>query len=561
MSRQWTNYLLDSSSAPAWCKQVIEATAPRTDEGQRDYYFDPVEAERRVKFIEQFCRYPEGAKAGQKMLLDEWQKNDIVRPVFGWKRRNSAVNEMGDMRRFRRVFIGIPRKNAKSTLIAAMALSIILQDGEQRAEVYCLASNEKQGRRVLDPIKYFIKAEPILAGMMKARKNVVSYGKYDSVLEVLASTDGRHGLNTHAVLVDELHEFLQPKQLNALEALTTSSLVRTQPLHFFMTTAGSDVNSRCFHDWEYVRKVKQGVTPDDTLLPVLYEASPEDDWHDPKVWQKANPGLGSIMSMNEFVEQAYKPAKLDPRKVSSFLRLHLNVWAKGVDGFIDDHVWMRCAGDLDMDSLKSLPMWIGLDLAAYRDTCAVAMLWVDEVHDKMYLRVQFFQNEAMMQAETGVDYLSYQREGSCIITPGDVIDHQEILRYIQGIVTEHNVQTIAYDKYMATVIIPQLVEDGIRCEMYSQSILHISEPTKQFDALVSQGKIIHDGSMMMRWQMSSVKIHTDNSENIKIVKSSKIDRVRVDGPVAAVIALGQYMHERAAGGNSDIITEVFGFDL
>ena len=122
-------------------------------------------------------------------------------------------------------------------------------------------------------------------------------------------------------------------------------------------------------------------------------------------------------------------------------------------------------------------------------------------------------------------------------------------------------QTIAYDKYMATVIIPQLVEDGIRCEMYSQSILHISEPTKQFDALVSQGKIMHDGSMMMRWQMSSVKIHTDNSENIKIVKSSKIDRVRVDGPVAAVIALGQYMHERAAGGNSDIITEVFGFDL
>ena len=561
MAKSWKTYLLDPSSAPDWCRKVIEATAPRSEEAQAVYYFDPAEADRRVKFIEQFCRYPEGAKAGKLMVLDEWQKNDIVRPVFGWKRRDSAVNEMGDLRRYRRVFIGIPRKNAKSTLIAAMALSIMLQDGEQRAEVYCLASNEKQGRRVLDPIKYFIKAEPTLASLMKTRKSVVNYDKFDSVLEVLATTDGRHGLNTHAVLVDELHEFLQPKQLNALEALTTSSMVRTQPLHFFMTTAGSDVSSKCFHDWEYVRKVKQGVIYDDTLLPILYEASPEDDWHDPATWKKANPGLGSIISMNEFIEQGYKPAKLDPRKVNSFLRLHLNIWAKGVDGWIDDHVWMKCAGELDEERLKDLPMWIGLDLAAMRDTCAVAMLWVDEPADKYYLRVQFFQNMAMVQAETGVDYLAFEREGSCIITPGDVIDHYEILRYIRDVVAQYEVQTVAYDRYMATVIIPQLVEDGIRCEMYSQSILHISEPTKQFDALVAQQKMIHDGSMMMRWQMSSVKIHTDNSENVKIVKSANKDRVRVDGPVAGVIALGQYIHERSGGRPTDIVTEVIGFDL
>jgi phage terminase large subunit-like protein len=554
----WRQYV-KKGKHPKWVQRVIENTVPRTDEGQNMFYFDVDEAVRRVEFIQRFCRYPEGPKAGELMILDEWQKEDIVYPVFGWKRRDTATSNHGDLRRYRRVFIGIPRKNAKSTLIAAMALSIMLQDGEHRAEVYCLASNEKQGERVMNPIKAFCQMEPALAQMMKVRKKWVDYGKFDSRLEVLASTDGRHGLNTHAVLIDELHEFLKPAQLNALEALTSSTLARAQPLQFTMTTAGSDVNSRCYHDWEYCLKVKDGVIHDDTLLPVIYAADDNDNWQDEQVWKKANPGLGTIISLDNFKEE-YLKAKNDSRKLNTFLRLHLNIWAQADERWIDDKIWVKAASKWPDEAVKDLPLYIGMDLAATRDTCAAALLWVDEKRDKYYLRVKFWQNEAQARSNNGVDYLAFEREGSCEITPGDVTDHEAILRYLQDVCGKNRVQCLAYDKHMATLIVPQMVDMGIRCEPFSQSILSVSYPIKQFDVDVAEGKIVHDGSMMMRWQMSSAKLHTDNSENVKIIKKSKTDRVRVDGPVAAIIAYGQMLHERSEP-TQNIITEVIGLDF
>lgn len=558
----WRSFVINPDGAPSWVEGVVRKTMPKTKEVRDAVYFDWKEADRRVKFIQEYCRYPEGSKSGEKIHLDEWQKNDIVRPVFGWKRKDSAVNEYGDLRRYRKVFVGIPRKNAKSTLIAAMALSIMLQDGEGGAEIYALASNKEQAGRVYQPIRRFIEMDARLSEMLKVRKDSMTYGKFRSEIKVLATTDGKHGLNTHAVLIDELHEFLQPKQLNALEALTSSMLARAQPLEFVMTTAGSDVTSRCCADWEEAVQIQNGSMVSeyaDLYLPVIYGASADDDWHDPKVWRKANPGLGTILQEENFRVE-YLKAKNDPRKLNTFLRLHLNIWTHADDRWIPDDVWMKRAAQWPDEAVAALPCYIGMDLASTRDTCAVSFLWVDEKKWRFYLRTKFFVNEKQVknrQQNHGVDYLDYIREGSMVMTEGDVIDHMEIKHFVHIALSKFNIRTIAYDRYGAMTLIPQLVEMGLDCQPFSQGILNMNYPVKQFDMEVAKGNLTHDGSRCMRWQMGCVQLKTDNAGNVKIEKDR--DRLKVDGPVSAVMAFGQFLHEHARA-EQPIVTTVIGLD-
>jgi len=542
----------DAANAPSWVAEVVERTRPRGEHSDR-YDFDWREAERRVQFIEKYCRYPEGPKTGEQIQLDEWQKNDVVRPVFGWKVKGT------DIRRYRRLFLAIPRKNAKSTLTAAMALSIMLQDGEASAEIYCLASNKKQAERVYQPIRKFIEKDEKLRELVGLRAKEMRYK--DSYVEVLPAAGGNHGKNTHAVLIDELHEFLKPVQLDALEALTSSMLSRTQPLQITMTTAGSDTSSVCFHEWEYAEKVQRGQLIDDTLLAVIYSASKEDDWHSPEVWRKANPGLGTILPMDGFIEE-YNKAKNDPKKVNTFLRLHLNIWTLSDDGWIDDHDWMKCAAQWPDEAVRDLPMYLGIDLASSDDLCSVAQLWIDEKRGKQYLRVHSFCNEEKArnrERSHGIDYLNFEREGSLTITPGNVTDHDAIFRYIERVVMNNRLVSIAYDRAMGLTLIPRLVDAGFRCEPFSQSIFAISEPTKQFEKSVLTRKLVHDGSQCMRWQMACVGLQTNDTEQIKVKKDRNRPHRKVDGVVASIMAFGQWMHESSKPQAGDMT--VIGLDF
>lgn len=562
LQASWRHYVNGEEDVPEWVSAVVAKTSPKTPEGQEQYWFDWREADRRVKFIEDYCRYPEGPKAGDKMLLDDWQKNDIVRPTFGWKRRGSAINKHGDLRRYSKVFVAIPRKNAKSTLIAAMALSIMLQDGEISAEIYAMASNAEQADRVYRPVKKFIEMDKRLQDRLQVLKGKMLYNKFSSELRVLSTSTGKHGLNTHAVLIDELHEFTKPVQLEALEALTSSMLSRSQPLEFIMTTAGSDTTSVCYHEWQKALSIQDGSVVSefaDMYLPVVYAASADDDWHDPDVWRRANPGLGSILTMDNFRKE-YLKAKDDPRALNTFLRLHLNIWTHSDERWIMDEVWMRGYAEWPDEAVQHLPCYIGMDLASRRDFCAVSMMWVDEARWKFYLRVKFFLNEEAVRnpkLSRGIDYLDFEREGSLIVTGGNATDHNVIRDFVMEFSSRNQLRRLAYDQYGATTLIPQLIDAGIDCVPFSQGILSVSNPIKEFDVEVGKGNIIHDGSRCMRWQMGCVQLHTDNSGNVKIIKH--LERYKVDGPVSAIMAFGQFLKDRQDP-VQDIVPVVIGLD-
>src|SRR5690606_14639153 len=126
--------------------------------------------------------------------------------------------------------------------------------------------------------------------------------------------------------------------------LTTSTGARRQPLVVAMTTAGYDRTTLCWEIHDYAMKVKQGVISDDSFLPVLFSADPEDDWTAVDIWKKANPNLGVSIKL-DYLEQECEKAKELPNYENTFKRLHLNLWTEQDSRWISIEQWDANAGD------------------------------------------------------------------------------------------------------------------------------------------------------------------------------------------------------------------------
>ena len=109
---------------------------------------------------------------------------------------------------------------------------------------------------------------------------------------------------------------------------------------------------------------------------------------------------------------------------------------------------------------------------------------------------------------------------------------------------QFDVRMLAYDRYLANTVIPQVVEAGIEVEAFGQGYKSMSYPTKQMESLMIAGKILHGGDAVLRWQFGCVKIAMDDAENIKVSKGRNLQGQMVDGVVASVMALGSYFNNR-----------------
>jgi phage terminase large subunit-like protein len=509
------------------------------------YYFDEEAADRAVNFIEQFCTHVKGELAGKAFILEKWQKDDIVRPLFGWKSKETGY------RKYRTCYVEIPRKNGKSNLAAALALYLLFADGEPGAEIISAAGDRGQANIVYHIAQEMIKNNKHLRSKAKVLRNTIEY-KSSWYKSISAEAYTKHGLNCHGIIFDELHT--QPNR-ELWDVLTTSVGARRQPLIISLTTAGHDRASICYEMHEYSEGVLNGSIEDDSFLPVLYKADPNDDWTDPETWKKANPGYGSICNEAYFMD-AVKKAKSNPSMINSFLRLHLNIWTSAETAWIPDDTYMKGDKPIPYDRLPSLPAYGGLDLASTQDLTAFALIFRDDENDCFYLICHQFVNSVKAHNKklaAGVDYLNYEREGDLTITPGNVTDYRIVKQYILDQCAKYDVREIGYDPKFSTYIVAELTEEEITMQPMAQNITSMNGPTKEMEMEIMKGNVIHGGNRCLRWQFGCAIIYTDNNENKRVIKEQKENK-KVDGVIASIIALNSYVQNKT--NDTDIMLEI-----
>ena len=506
-----------------------------------EFYFDERTAEVAVRFFERLLHHSKGEWAGQRFILEDWQKEEIIRPLFGWKR-------VGDgLRRYRTAYIEIPRKNGKSTMAAGIALLLLFADDEPGAEVFSAAVDRDQASIVFDEAKNMVEASPQLDELSEVWKRSIVVPGTKSVYRVLsADVKTKHGLNAHGVVFDELHA--QPTR-ELWDVLTTSVGARRQPLVVAITTAGFNRESICWEQHEYARQVIERIIEDPTFFAYIKAADPEEDWLDEEVWARANPNLGVTVKMDYLQNEARK-AKQVPAYQNTFRRLHLNQWTQQETRWLPVDDWDACAMPVNETLLEGAPCYGGLDLASSSDIGSFVLCFPPEPgEEERYAWLPFFwipeENMIERARKDRVPYDAWVRQGLITATEGNVIDYGYIIRDIEGLGERYNIREIAFDRWGAFQVSQQLEGSGFTMVGFGQGFVSMAGPTKELLRLVLDRRLAHGGHPVLRWMADNMVVSTDAAGNVKPNKAKS--REKIDGIVAGIMGLDRAIRHLAAG--------------
>ena len=323
-----------------------------------------------------------------------------------------------------------------------------------------------------------------------------------------------------------------------MNCTTCSGLRRAQdqPLFITITTAGYDKLSVCYELYSYAKRVASGESPDDTFHSVIYEAPENADWSDEQVWRDCNPALDDFRSLDE-MRQRFNEAREIPALETAFRQLYLNQWVESVTRWLSSEAWDRGSSPIDPESLRGQRCFGGLDLSTTTDLSALVLVFPDG--DGGYQALPYFwcpaENARLRQTRDRAPYETWIRQGLLRATPGNAVDYRRIRADIGELGKQFNIRKLAFDRWNATQLTADLMDDGFEVAEHGMGYASMSAPTKEFERLVLAGKFQHGGHPILRWCAANVTVELDSAGNYKPSKRKSVERI--DGVVAAIMGV------------------------
>lgn len=505
---------------------VAEMEAPPAD---FPYYFDEETGERPILFIETFCKQSQGT-IGAPLELELFQKA-FIQLLFGWLEKETGY------RRFRETMFLCGRKNGKSTLLSGIALYMLIADYEGAAEIYSVATKKDQAKKVLTEAVNMIKQSPELRAVIKKRRNDVYFPATSSIFEALASDSNTlDGLNSHAVIIDELHAI---RDRNLYEVMKQSTSSRRQPLVVMITTAGTV--RECIFDnmYELACELADGTKKDDTFLPILYELDSRDEWTNPQMWIKANPGLGKIKqykTLAAFVERV----KNNPADLPGVLCKDFNIREN------ESNVWLsfeeiKNAATFDMSEVYNTYAIGGCDLSATTDLTAATLLIRKPADKTVYVLQHYFLPQARVEHleeknTNEAPYRLWAERGLLTICEGNRVTFSDVTAWFVQMREEHKIDTfkVGYDRALAGYWVEEMKNNGFTMEPVAQGPFTWSQPMREMGAALADKIVNYNNNPILLWCLSNTAVKKSGLNNIQPVKIT--DKRRIDGAVSLLNA-------------------------
>lgn len=498
-------------------------------------WFDERAADHAVEFFPKFLRHSKGTKfAGRPFELMDWQREGIIRPLFGWKREDGT-------RRYRIATVFIPKKNGKSTLCAGVGLYMTVADGEPGCESYSVATTRDQAKIVHNEAVAMVKSSPQLQRVLHVNRSThtIAMEATNSFYRALSSdVGGTEGLNAHFLGGDEFHVW---KGRAFWDALRYAGRARTQPLLFLITTAGSDTQSVCYDQYQYAKGVLNGDVDDPRFFAYIAEAPRDADWTAEATWYEANPALGTTIDVDEFAADC-EEAKRRPTSQAAFKRYSLNQWVQADSPGLKIDDWQACLDKYGESDLEGQTCYAGLDLSQKHDFTALSLVFPDE--DEIYRQLVYFwlPEETLADNTRPEEHRVWQRDGHIRATQGNTCDYNKILKDIEVLAEKFSIAELAFDPYNAEQLTQHIENDiGIPRVSFAQTMNNYSEPTQEYERLVMDGKMRHNGHPVLTWQAGHVQWKSDENGKVRPVRPAKGDIRTVDGIQASIMALGRAM--------------------
>lgn len=498
-----------------------------------EFHFDYDIAKKHTDFIEKFCKLPSG-RLGAPLKLQLFQ-NARLQAVYGFVDDNN-------LRQYNEVLIIEGRKNGKTTETSAVELDMLANDGEGSPQIYNIATMRDQAQLGFNACDKMRKLSPELARNIKKRATDLYFPYNLGTIKALASnTNSLDGLDVHCAIIDELAAI---KNRDLYDLIKQAMGARRQPLLFCITTNGFVREGIFDAQYQYARNILDGKAENKRFLPMVYELDSPDEWDQEEMWIKANPGIGTIKSL-DYMREMVQRAKDDLSFKPTVMVKDFNIPQTG------DAAWLRWE-ELNNEETFDIPFDYcigGFDAADTTDLNSAKAIMMRPDDDKIYVKSMYWIPQSVIDEQRkhgnrrerdSVPYELWIEQGYLRTCEGNKCDKKIFLEWFKELREQEDLFTmyIGYD--------PWHIDDSLLREFKAefgkksmipvrQGVFTLSQPMKDLRADFDAHKIVYNDNPIDKWCLYNTKVKTDINGNIQPVKSN--DRTqRIDGTVSLLCA-------------------------
>jgi phage terminase large subunit-like protein len=417
--------------------------------------------------------------------------------------------------------------------------------GEPCSEVYIAASKKDQCKYVFEEAELIYKRCEYLKNKFSMSYGIIEHEKSGSKFARLSKDDRKSGSggNPQCGILDEYHEH---ETAEYYDLMTSGMKTRKQPILIIITTAGVDINSPCYEEYEYVSKILDPNNPleNDRYFVCIYELDKDDDGNlidninDQNVWRKANPIIYNDAVAVENILADIKLAEAKPDKKRDVITKTFDVWINERDkGYMPMDKWAACAASKDnpWPDVKGLEVITGLDLSFRSDMSSVAHEIRLPDGRTAVMQKSFMPKDTYEAVKDypKAHYKDWKAKNYLIVTPGAVVDYDFILDYLDEVYAENEWKKgeLAFDRALATWLMQQSEKRGFTPAEIPQGMLTLGPPTKDFRDNVYDKKVIHNDPMIS-WAMGNAICDEDKNKNVMLNKQKSKEKI---DPAAALM--------------------------
>ncbi len=525
-------YKLSSIYTKAAVKRHIKEIE-RSSDPDYPYYFDREEADRVIRFVK-LLRHTDGHFAGKLFCLQPFQAF-IIASIFGWRKKKNKK------RRYRKAYVEVARKNGKSELAAALALYMFWKDNEPGAQVYTFATEKKQAQIVYDiaveMLRMLWKDSPSAAaqiGLNKSEKKIFIKEGMGHIEPISDDHEKKDGLRPHMGINDEGHAM---KNFSTLKRIESGFGTRDQPLIIIITTAGDNTFGPCYKFRKTCIKILTGEIESDLIFSIMFCLDPEDDWHDPKNWPKANPNIGASPTWDNMYESYELAITEGDESIQEFKTRRLNVWSDFSSAFISLPDWDASGSHWDTHILKGRKCWIGLESSRVKEIVNIIHVFPKDeggfwVYSKFLMPTYGI---AAKEKRDGVSYTDWISQGYIKGIEGKLVTNEAILDEILDSDARFDIQYIEYDKKYNYKLMKTVEDMDINVSAFSQSAANFTAPIKELESQVLLEQLDHGHNPVLRFMIGTAEL-VERTDHLMFDRTHPT----VGGPVALAMAMGGY---------------------
>lgn len=557
-------------ACPDWADKLLRGETPIAD-----LDLDHAAAEKAVAIFNKL-RLPD--VPGQPELADaagEWMR-DIVRAIFG-SMQTSA--EGPEVRQVGEVFILVPKKNAKTTSAAAIALTFLLLNKRKNADMLIIGPTQKISEVAFEQAKGMIEADEFLAKRLHVQDHKKTIRDRTTNARLMVRTFGMNvltGAKPIFALIDEVHLLGSiPYAADVIRQIRGGMMPFPESVLVMITTQSDHPPQGAFKtELQYARAVRDGTQTERVrLLPVLYEfpekvqTSDDKRWMDPDLWHMVTPNLNRSITIDA-LKDGFARAKQDGQSeliawatqhlnVEVGLALHSNRWA-GAD-FWQANVDPEIAS-LDALLARSEVAVIGIDGGGADDLMGLAVIGRCRETKDWLLWAKAWAHPTVLQRRKEIVSLleEFQKLGQMTICDDPTQDLREIAE-IAALVSDKGLlpetAAIGLDPAGVSALIDELAGAGIQ----PAQMVAVGQGYKLSSAIwgaerkLMDGTLRHGGTRLMSWVVGNAR--AEQRGNAVLITKETAGKAKID-PLIATFNAFMLMSRNPVSGNARPIPRI-----